>query len=408
MNHLLVTALTAFVEPTASSSPDVTPPGLKDTSETTTEWLAAWWDWFVGIPLRIVLIVLIGTVALALLRRVIGSVADHIAEGEAFGLKDTGEGGTARGGADVRTVLLKASPLATARRAQRARTIGSVLRSTASILVGSITVLLVLDTLGVNLAPFIASAGIVGVAVGFGAQSLVKDVLSGMFMLMEDQYGVGDVVDVGPATGTVEAVGLRVTRLRDGDGTLWYVPNGSMLRVGNKTQGFGTAVVELDVDYFADLDRVRDLLEIAAAQVAADDSLGAVLEGAPTITTAENLTAEAVRVRLKVRTVAGEHWRVARALRVAVRQVLEEADVPLAGQRDALEAHRARATGADADATTAVVSPAAPGDGTGDEAAPGDAGAEDDAQVDGTGAAAGTRDPRDTPVHGAVEPPPAR
>src|SRR5690606_35984080 len=194
------------------------------------------------------------------LRRVISGITRRVAEGE-----PVTERGVLRplGRTEVGSVLLRANPLATARRAQRARTIGSVLRSTASVVVGSLAAVLVLGALGVNLAPFIASAGIVGVAVGFGAQRLVKDVLSGRISLLEDQYGVGDVVDVGRATGTVEAVGLRVTKVRDDDGTLWYVPNGSMVRVGNKTQGYSAAVVEVDVDYFVDLDEAQALLRRA-------------------------------------------------------------------------------------------------------------------------------------------------
>src|SRR5690606_21978086 len=157
-----------------------------------------------------------------------------------------------------------------------------------------------------------------GVAVGFGAQSLVKDFLSGLFMLLEDQYGVGDVVDVGPAVGTVEAVGLRVTKVRDDDGTLWYVPNGSMVRVGNKTQGYSTAVVEVDVDYFVDLDEARALLQRAARDVAADPAVGAYLQGEASVTGAEKLASDAVGLRLVVRTAPAMQWEVARHLRLAV------------------------------------------------------------------------------------------
>lgn len=295
--------------------------------------------WLVGPGLRIALIVLFGGIALLVVRRVIKVVTEHIADGTSLLQR-----GLVRplGGAEVAAALRKVSPIQNARRTQRARTIGSVLRSTAGIVIGSIVVLLILDQLGVNIAPFIASAGIVGVAFGFGAQSLVKDFLSGLFMLLEDQYGVGDVVDVGAAQGTVEAVGLRVTKIRDTDGTLWYVPNGTMLRVGNKTQGWANAVVEVKVDYFADLDHVRDLLVAAAAGLAQDPEIGEAIEGSATVTTAEDLTFDAVTVRVSQRTAPARQWVVARALRTAVREALEAADVPLAGQRDALAAHRAR------------------------------------------------------------------
>ncbi|UJP41687.1 mechanosensitive ion channel family protein [Cellulomonas palmilytica] len=350
----------------AATAPDPTP--TPTTDELVPEDLSSpssWWDWFTGIPLTILLIVGVSSVVLVLLQGLIRRITDHIAEGtpvtERGVLKPLADKGVAQ-------TLLKVDPLATARRAQRARTLGSVLRSTAAVLVGAIAVFLVLDTLGVNIAPFIASAGIVGVALGFGAQSLVKDFLTGTFMLLEDQYGVGDVVDLGPATGTVEAVTLRVTKIRDADGTLWYVPNGTMVRVGNKTQGWATAVVEVDVDYFADLEQVERLLEEAAAHVAAE--LGDAVQGEPTITGIERLTAEAITLRMRVRTSPARQWEVARALRVAARRVLEQADVPLAGQRDALTAHRAAQ---------------APADGT---------------REDVTDA-----DPHDTPVDDAVRPP---
>ena len=241
-------------------APHDAPPRRRRHRRTSTS-AQSWAEWFVGLPLKIILIVVISSIVLVLLRRAIRGITNHVADGSS--ILDRGPLGESA----VGSVLAKASPLASARRAQRARTIGSVLRSTATIVVGSIAFFLILDALGVNIAPFIASAGVVGVALGFGAQSLVKDFLSGLFMLLEDQYGVGDVVDVGPATGTVEAVTLRITKIRDADGTLWYVPNGTMLRVGNKSQGWATAVVEIDVDYFADLDQVRALLTEAASRV---------------------------------------------------------------------------------------------------------------------------------------------
>src|SRR5205823_474157 len=150
------------------------------------------------------------------------------------------------------------APLVSERRRQRAKTIGSVLKSFVSFCVWGLAFIQVLGQLGFNLTPIIASAGVVGVAVGFGAQNLVKDFLSGVFMLLEDQYGVGDVVDVGPATGTIEAVGLRITTLRDFAGTVWYVRNGEVQRVGNSSQGFAVAVVDVPVGYSADVNTALD------------------------------------------------------------------------------------------------------------------------------------------------------
>jgi small-conductance mechanosensitive channel len=303
-------------------SPSPSAPGL------TPEQVAQTANTLLGTLLRIAAIVVVGALVLVVLRLVIRSVTDRIVQG-------TDDAGS--------SILHRVNPLATARRAQRARTVGSVLRSTATIVVGTLVFLLVLDAIKINIAPFIASAGIVGVAIGFGAQSLVKDFLAGVFMLLEDQYGVGDVVDVGPGAGTVgtvEAVGLRVTKIRDESGTLWYVPNGTMTRVGNKTQGWAKAVVEVSVDYFADLDEVRALLTEAAARVAADPVIGTYLQGPATVTGIESVTFDAVTLRLTVTTAPAMQWDVARELRMAVREALTDARIPLGGQRDLLAAER--------------------------------------------------------------------
>ncbi|CAM5792613.1 mechanosensitive ion channel family protein [Cellulomonas persica] len=225
---------------------------------------------------------------------------------------------------------------------------------------------------------------------------------------------MGDVVDVGPATGTVEAVTLRVTKVRDSDGTLWYVPNGTMVRVGNKTQGWSTAVVEIDVDYFADLDHVQRLLEQAAQQVMADPEVGPAVQGTPTITGIERLTSEAITLRMRLRTTPARQWEVARAVRVAARQVLEEADVPLAGQREALASYHAARTATPAPGTADRAADDAPTDSTDstdDEPTP-DATAADDTAADQTAARqpaadgpAPVEDPRDTPVDDALRPP---
>ncbi|HEX3212059.1 MAG TPA: mechanosensitive ion channel family protein, partial [Actinomycetota bacterium] len=151
------------------------------------------------------------------------------------------------------TALARTGEIPSLRRVQRAETVGALLASVASFGIWTLAGLMALGTLGLDLGPLIAGAGIVGVAVGFGSQNLVRDFISGVFMLMEDQYGVGDVVDAGPATGTVEGVGLRTTRLRDVNGTLWHIPNGEIRRVGNRSQGWARALVDVEVAYSTDL-----------------------------------------------------------------------------------------------------------------------------------------------------------
>lgn len=214
------------------------------------------------------------------------------------------------------------------RSAQRARTIGSVLRSISSVVIGTVAAVMVLAEFNVNLAPILASAGIVGLAVGFGAQNLVRDFLSGMFMLLEDQYGVGDIIDVGVATGEVEAVGLRITTLRDGNGTVWYVRNGEILRVGNKSQGYAIAVVDLPVSPGADIPAVTQLLaRVAAERVTEADIAEDVLEP-PTVLGVERVAAEALTLRVTARVYPGKQFGVQRALNAAITSALDAAGVP--------------------------------------------------------------------------------
>ncbi|RZT84626.1 small conductance mechanosensitive channel [Pseudonocardia sediminis] len=225
----------------------------------------------------------------------------------------------------LRTV---ASPLVTQRRAQRAMTIGSVLRSITSAVVLLVGSVMVLAEFGVALAPILASAGVLGIAIGFGAQNLVRDFLSGMFMLLEDQYGVGDIVDLGEASGTVEAVGLRITTVRDIQGTVWYVRNGEILRVGNKSQGYAVAVIDLPLAHNADMEEATELAGTTAVErVAADDIASDVLE-APEVLGVERITSEGVVLRITVRVHPGKQWAVQRALNAAITDAFDDHDVP--------------------------------------------------------------------------------
>ena len=226
------------------------------------EWLANQY-WLVTKPLKILLILVVAFIVRYLVRRLIDRLT-------------TLPGGR-RGGklpAMLRPLRERAPEVLGSavieRRRQRAKTIGSVLRSMATFLIYGLAFILVLGELGLNLGPIIASAGIIGVAIGFGAQNLVKDFLSGIFMMVEDQYGVGDVVDLGEASGKVEGVGLRVTTLRDIKGTVWYVRNGEVLRVGNSSQGYSVAVVDLPIGHDADIPASSELASRTATELTAD------------------------------------------------------------------------------------------------------------------------------------------
>jgi len=201
------------------------------------------------------------------------------------------------------------------RRVQRARTMGDLLKSIVTGVVVAVFATMILGEVGIDIAPIIAGAGIVGVALGFGAQSLVKDFLSGIFMIFEDQYGVGDVVDVGQASGTVEAVSLRVTRLRDTSGTVWYVPNGQILRVGNMSQNWARAVVDVQVAPDEDLARATALLKEVAHTLWTDGHYAGIVIEEPEITGVEAVSASSATLRVLVKTAPMKQWSVARDLR---------------------------------------------------------------------------------------------
>src|SRR6187200_2366728 len=198
------------------------------------------------------------------------------------------------------------------RRVQRAQTMGSLLKSIVSGVVVAVAATMMLSELGVDIAPIVASAGIIGVALGFGSQTLVKDFLSGIFMIFEDQYGVGDVVDLGEASGTVEAVSLRVTRLRDVNGTVWYVRNGEILRVGNMSQNWARTVLDIGVAYSEDLARVRRVLMEVAHDLWEDEEFKGLVIEEPEVWGVEALSPDGVTVRVTLKTAPLEQWSVAR------------------------------------------------------------------------------------------------
>ncbi len=197
---------------------------------------------------------------------------------------------------------------------QRTATLASVSSSVISVTLAVIAVLTIMAIFKVPLAPLLTSAGIGGIALAFGAQSLVKDALSGMFMLLEDQYGVGDVIDTGDIKGTVEEVGLRVTRLRDLSGTVWYVRNGEILRLGNQSQGWSTAIVDVPVAYDEDPGRVIAVLDTVADEAEESGDLDDVLLERPTVAGVNSVTATTMSVRIVAKTVPNKHWSVQRWL----------------------------------------------------------------------------------------------
>jgi small conductance mechanosensitive channel len=236
------------------------------------------------------------------------------------------------------------------RRRQRANALGSILRNSASVLIFGIAAVTIAGDLGLNLAPVLASAGVLGLAIGFGAQSLVRDFLSGIFMLLEDQYGVGDVIDAGYATGTVEAVSLRVTRLRDVNGVVWHVRNGTINRIGNESQGWARAVVDFPVAYDQDLPGVRQTMKETADQMWQEPRWHDVIMEEPEVWGVESVSSDAIVMRLVARTLPLRQWEVARELRERLKNALASASVDGEPVATAIGAGTAAQAGAQAHA----------------------------------------------------------
>nr|WP_243704637.1 mechanosensitive ion channel family protein [Micromonospora sp. KC723] len=315
--------LTILAEPIIDPSPsqscldDLMCKGVLDVTGST--WFAEGSYWILLKPLRIVLILLLALVARWALHRTINRLVRSTSESTVPTLlRPLRE--------RIPSAAVNPEQFVPERRRQRAEAIGSVLRSMVTAFVFGIALLMVLKEFSFDLAPLLASAGIAGVALGFGAQSLVKDLLAGLFMLIEDQYGVGDTVDLGEATGVVEAVGLRVTTVRDGRGVLWYIRNGEIVRVGNKSQGWALVVVDLPIG-FAGTEEATAVLRTAAASVAMDPELAPEIVEPPEVLGVEQMTVDGAVIRTVVKTTADGQFAVGRELRRRLAEALENSGI---------------------------------------------------------------------------------
>lgn len=314
------TILPAVPTPSVAPSPSPSPSCLRDSDlcrfvfdHTHNAWLASSSYYLLIKPLRILLIIVIALILRWLIQRTIRKLVARTAAGESP--------------ASLKPLRLRlADATFRERRQQRAEAIGSVLLSFATAAIFSIALLMVLGELGIQLAPLLASAGIAGLAIGFGAQTLVKDMIAGLFMLLEDQYGVGDIVDLGEASGTVEAVGLRTTSIRDGMGVLWHIRNGEVVRVGNKSQGWGVVVIDLPIG-FARVDTATQALTAAAQEMAADPQWSEKMMGTPEVLGVEQLTVDGAILRTTVKASADAQAVVTRELRSRLTAALAAAGV---------------------------------------------------------------------------------
>ncbi|MFC1409782.1 mechanosensitive ion channel family protein [Streptacidiphilus sp. N1-12] len=321
-------------------------------------YLSSHWESWVTGTVQIALILVIALVLRAVIRTMISKMVARMAQGHQHN----------------QPALISGLIENAERRKQRSQAMGSVLRSVASFLVLGTAALTALSVLGIDLAPLLASAGVAGVAIGFGARNLVTDFLSGVFMILEDQYGVGDEIDTGVASGKVLEVGLRVTKLRGAGGEIWYIRNGEVKRIANMSQGWATATVEVPLGYHEDLARVQELILRAAEDMAKEEPWSEQLWEPVKVLGVDTLGAETVVVQVAAKTMPGKAVPVARELRQRIKTALDAggirigkvADVPAArgdsSSTGEIAAPSALAdpTSAQSRAATAIVLPTAP------------------------------------------------
>lgn len=303
-------ALLASPTPSPSPSPTVTPsPSPSVTEPPSVPETVSWWaHWLTSdAPIRVATIVLFAAVLnwvmIAAIRRVVSRAARQ---------SDRPQSSLA---------LLKE------RREQRARAIGQLVRSLVTVVIWATALMMILPLFGMDIAPLLASASVIGVALGFGAQTLVRDFLSGIFLILEDQFGVGDFVDLGEAVGTVEEVTLRVTRLRDATGVVWYVRNGDILRVANRSQGWTLAIVDVPVGYETDIDRVHEIVDATAAAMLADPACPVSEFNTPHFAGVESVSGEAVIVRITAKADPSEQLPLQRLIRQRMKQAFDDAGI---------------------------------------------------------------------------------
>jgi small-conductance mechanosensitive channel len=294
------------------------PPTADSLSRLTQKTIDDWW------PLIHPALTIIGALLAALLVRwVVHRAVDRMVDGaltRAAGHASQRPGRASR-------VLAKATGLNETRKTQRAATMGAILKSTSTFIIFAMALLTVLGAVGVPLGGVAALGGIGGVAFGFGAQSLVKDFLSGIFMILEDQYGVGDVIDTGEAIGTVEDVTLRVTRLRDASGIVWYIRNGEIVRIGNRSQGYSSAVVDIQVGYNESLDIVLPLIREVARELDATNEWTDRLLEEPLVAGVESMAGGVMTIRIIAKCAPNENFAVSRAIRERVKLALDKAGI---------------------------------------------------------------------------------
>lgn len=297
------------------------------------ETLAETLDWVVERPVKVLLILIGAWLLNRLVRRAIDRAETKMLRDREDRLlarqdEEVRDGRFASMEAKARQKALELA-LATEQAKQRAKTLGSILRSAATAVIATMAILISLSEFDINLGPLIAGAGIAGIALGFGAQSIVKDFLSGFFMLVEDQYSVGDIVDVGEAAGVVEAISLRTTRIRDVNGTLWYVPNGEIIRVANKSQQWARAVLDIEVAYGTNIELATRVIKEVADSVWNEHLPNATIIEEPEIWGVEMFGESAIAIRLVCKVEPGEQFATSRLIRGRMIEAFEREGIEI-------------------------------------------------------------------------------
>jgi small conductance mechanosensitive channel len=260
-----------------------------------------WNIWVIQTAIQIALVLVVAFVLTRLLRRITTKVGNKVSQ--------------------------ETTPI---RALQRTETLTRVLSSAGIVVIWVMGTFYVLGAIGANLAPLLASVGIIGLAVGFGAQNLVRDVVSGFFILLEDQYGVGDIIEINQvASGKVETLTLRVTGMRALDGTLHFIANGEITHIANRSKDWARAIIDVGVAYKESSDKVRQSLEKVALTSKADDELGRTMYTEPEILGVEMLGEYEVTWRMVVDTKPGKQWEVGRALRERIKAAFDEDNIEI-------------------------------------------------------------------------------
>jgi len=341
-NQLLAQAVASDLASACGSEPGFICEWIWDASGN--ERLAEIVAWSLERPLKVVLIFLAAVVVNRLLKKTIDGVVSRLVESRSEDENATeSEALVARVGRRARKMTRIHERAERSR--QRARTLGGLFRTTATVAVYVLAVLLALGEIGFDLGPLIAGAGIVGFAVGFGAQSMVSDFIAGVFILVEDQYAEGDFVDLGDASGTVERVNLRTTVLRDINGALWFVPNGEIRRTCNSSQQWGRAVLDVDVAYDTDIDLAASVIKQVADELWRENLESATILEEPEIWGVQNFGADSISIRLAVKTEAGEQWATGRQIRARLKKAFDANGIEIPFPQRTVWVHQVDDTG---------------------------------------------------------------